>query len=65
MPPPSNPCLPQIQFPGNNRLRLSATFRSDTSDGFVRLMVSDFGMHAERRSDTDIILGGRGDGKVP
>lgn len=37
-------------------LRLSATFRSDNVEGFVRLMESDFDMHAEWRSDTQIVL---------
>jgi transmembrane sensor len=37
-------------------LRLSATFRSDNVEGFVRLMVSDFGMRAERRGEAEILL---------
>ncbi len=37
-------------------LRLSATFRSDNVEGFVRLMTSDFGMRAERRGDTEVVL---------
>lgn len=38
------------------RRRLSATFRSDNVEGFVRLMVSDFGMRAERRGDGEVVL---------
>jgi len=37
-------------------LRLSATFRSDNVEGFVRLMESDFGMSAERRLNEEIVL---------
>jgi ferric-dicitrate binding protein FerR (iron transport regulator) len=37
-------------------LRLSATFRSDNVEGFVRLMASDFGMRAERRGAAEITL---------
>jgi len=37
-------------------LRLSATFRSDNVEGFVRLMESDFGMRAERRLNDEIVL---------
>jgi transmembrane sensor len=37
-------------------MRLSATFRSDNVEGFVRLMESDFGLRAEWRSDGEIIL---------
>lgn len=36
--------------------RLSATFRSDNVEGFVRLMESDFGMKAEWRADDEIVL---------
>ena len=36
--------------------RLSATFRSDNVEGFVRLMESDFGMKAEWRADGEIVL---------
>jgi len=36
-------------------LRLSATFRSDNVEGFVRLMESDFGIKAQRRGD-EIVL---------
>jgi transmembrane sensor len=41
------------------RLRLSATFRSDNVEGFVRLMESDFEMRAEWRGDGEIVLGPR------
>jgi transmembrane sensor len=37
-------------------LRLSASFRSDNVEGFVRLMESDFGLHAEWRGETEIVL---------
>ena len=37
-------------------IRLSASFRSDNVEGFVRLMVSDFGMRAEWRSENEIVL---------
>jgi transmembrane sensor len=36
-------------------LRLSATFRSDNVEGFVRLMESDFRMQLVRRGD-EIVL---------
>jgi transmembrane sensor len=36
--------------------RLSATFRSDNVEGFVRLMESDFGMKADWRADDEIVL---------
>jgi transmembrane sensor len=37
-------------------MRLSAAFRSDNVDGFVRLMESDFGLRAEWRNNGEIIL---------
>jgi ferric-dicitrate binding protein FerR (iron transport regulator) len=37
-------------------VRLSATFRSDNVEGFVRLMESDFGMRAEWRGEREIVL---------
>jgi transmembrane sensor len=37
-------------------MRLSAAFRSDNVEGFVRLMESDFGLHAEWRADHRIVL---------
>lgn len=37
-------------------LRLSATFRSDNVEGFMRLMESDFGVKAEWRGDSEIVL---------
>ncbi|HEY3756323.1 MAG TPA: FecR domain-containing protein [Opitutaceae bacterium] len=36
--------------------RLSAAFRSDNVEGFVRLMVFDFGMHADHPSEQEIVL---------
>lgn len=41
------------------RLRLSATFRSDNVEGFVRLMESDFEMRADWRGDGEIMLGSK------
>ncbi len=38
------------------QLRLSATFRSDNVEGFVRLMESDFGMNVSWRDDDEIVL---------
>ena len=38
------------------QMRLSATFRSDNVDGFVRLMESDFGLRAEWRENGEILL---------
>ena len=38
------------------QMRLSAAFRSDNVDGFVRLMESDFGLRAESRENGDIVL---------
>lgn len=38
------------------QMRLSAAFRSDNVDGFVRLMESDFGLSAEWRNNGEIIL---------
>ena len=37
-------------------MRLSATFRSDNIEGFVRLMKSDFGLSAEWRGNDEIVL---------
>lgn len=37
-------------------LRLSANFRSDNVEGFVRLMESDFGMRSVWRGDDEIVL---------
>ena len=37
-------------------MHLSASFRSDNIEGFVRLMESDFNIHADRRIDTEIHL---------
>jgi transmembrane sensor len=66
----SNAPLPEIVAEFNRRnpvrltiaderlatLRLSANFRSDNVEGFVRLMVSDFGLRAERRGEREIRL---------
>jgi transmembrane sensor len=37
-------------------VRISAAFRSDNIDGFVRLLEAGFGTHAERRGDSEIVL---------
>lgn len=37
-------------------LRISAAFRSDNVDGFVRLLEAGFGVRAERRSEIEIVL---------
>jgi transmembrane sensor len=42
-------------------VRLSATFRSDNVEGFVRLMESDFGMKSEWRSDSEVVLAHAGE----
>lgn len=42
--------------PALESLRLTASFRSDNVEGFVRLMESDFGMRAEWRGEMEIAL---------
>jgi transmembrane sensor len=37
-------------------IRVSATFRSDNIDGFVRLLEAGFGARAEKRGETEILL---------
>jgi transmembrane sensor len=37
-------------------MRLSATFRSDNVEGFLRLMESDFDLRAEWRGESDVLL---------
>lgn len=51
-----NPVRLTLQDASLGELRLSATFRSDNVEGFVRLMESDFGMKAEWRSIDEIVL---------
>ncbi len=51
-----NPVRLTLGDPGLGDLRLSATFRSDNVEGFVRLMESDFGMKAEWRGADEIVL---------
>lgn len=51
-----NPVHLVLRDPGLDQVRLSATFRSDNVQGFVRLMESDFGMKAEWRHDGEILL---------
>lgn len=45
-----------IADPALEALRLTANFRSDNLEGFVRLMESDFGMRAEWRGEMEIAL---------
>jgi transmembrane sensor len=51
-----NPVRLAVADPGLGAMRLSAAFRSDNVEGFVRLMESDFGMRAEWRSEREIVL---------
>ena len=51
-----NPVQLAVADPELGALRLSAAFRSDNVEGFVRLMESDFGMRAEWRSEREIVL---------
>lgn len=51
-----NPVQLTVGEPALGAMRLSATFRSDNVEGFVRLMESDFGMRAEWRSEREIEL---------
>jgi transmembrane sensor len=45
-----------VADPALGALRLSATFRSDNVEGFLRLMESDFAMQVDRRSEREIVL---------
>jgi transmembrane sensor len=51
-----NPAQLAVGDPALGAMRLSAAFRSDNVEGFVRLMESDFGMRAEWRSEREIVL---------
>jgi transmembrane sensor len=51
-----NPVRLTLGDPVLGDVKLSATFRSDNVEGFVRLMQSDFGMKAEWRGDEVIVL---------
>jgi transmembrane sensor len=51
-----NPVHLTLGDPALERVRLSANFRSDNVAGFVRLMKHDFGMYAERITDSEIVL---------
>lgn len=51
-----NPVRLMIEATSLREVKLSATFRSDNVEGFVRLMESDFGMKIERRNDSEIVL---------
>lgn len=51
-----NPVQLTVGDPVLGAVRLSATFRSDNVEGFVRLMESDFGMRAEWRGEREIVL---------
>lgn len=51
-----NPVQLVLGDPALAQLRLSATFRSDNVEGFVRLMQSDFGIHAQWSDPRTIVL---------
>ena len=51
-----NPVQLSVAEPALGAVRLSATFRSDNVEGFVRLMESDFGMRAEWRGERAVVL---------
>lgn len=51
-----NPVRLTLGDAGLGQLRLSATFRSDNIEGFVRLMESDFGIRAEWTGESEIVL---------
>lgn len=51
-----NPVQIVVSDPALGAVRLSASFKSDNLEGFVRLMESDFGMRAERRDARSIVL---------
>lgn len=51
-----NPVRLVLGDPRLAAFRLSAKFRSDNAEGFVRLMISDFGLRAERRGEGEILL---------
>ncbi|MDB6126394.1 MAG: FecR family protein [Verrucomicrobia bacterium] len=51
-----NPVRLVLEDPSLREMRLSASFRSDNIEGFVRLMESDFNIRADRRSETEIRL---------
>ena len=50
-----NPVHLVLEQPGVGEMRLSASFRSDNVEGFVRLMESNFELRAEQRGN-DILL---------
>lgn len=51
-----NPVRLVVADPALGAMRLSATFRSDNVEGFVRLMESEFGIRADWRGETEIAL---------
>lgn len=51
-----NPMRLVVDDPALAALRLTATIRSDNMDAFVRLMESNYGVHAEVHGETEIIL---------
>ncbi|MBM3843813.1 MAG: DUF4880 domain-containing protein [Verrucomicrobia bacterium] len=54
-----NRCNPVRLVLGDPRLatfRLSAAFRSDNVEGFLRLLISDFGLRSERGAGGEIVL---------
>ena len=51
-----NPVRLTFRDPSLHEVRLSATFRSDNVEGFVRLLKSNFGINVEWQSDGNIVL---------
>jgi transmembrane sensor len=51
-----NPVQLSLADPDLATLRISASFRSDNIEGFVRLLGSSFGVRAERRGVNEIVL---------
>jgi len=54
-----NPVRLLLAEPALGEMRLSATFRSDNVEGFLRLMESDFGLRATWRGETEVMLSRR------
>jgi len=51
-----NPVRLTLSGAGLAQMRLSATFRSDNIEGFVRLLESDFGIRTEWHAEDEIVL---------
>ena len=54
-----NPVALRLADPALRDLRLTARFRSDNVEGFVRLLASDFGVHASLSPDGGLVLRSR------